>query len=78
MGNHDAALEFHTRAIEVLEWGRQVWRSVPKDDRGAIFEITFLRGVKSLRLDTMMRVSRARGLFIIICSSECFAGSWSG
>lgn len=56
--NPVAALDYYERAIEIIEWGRQVCRNVSKDDRGVIFEATFLRGVKSLRLDAAMKVWR--------------------
>lgn len=47
-----------TRAVEILQWGRELWEDIPKDDRGAIFELTFLRGLRSLRLEYLMKVSR--------------------
>ncbi|EDR15294.1 uncharacterized protein LACBIDRAFT_291776 [Laccaria bicolor S238N-H82] len=52
-GRHTAGVEFFSRAVDVLEWGRRVWKDVPKDDRGAIFEVTFVRGVKRLYLSAM-------------------------
>lgn len=52
----DVGVEFIGKAIEVIEWGRQVWRSVKKEDRGVIFERTFLRGVQSLHLEVFMKV----------------------
>lgn len=54
--NLDASLEFYNSAVEVLEWGRQVWRNEPKENRGVVFERTFLRGVKSLRLEALAKV----------------------
>lgn len=54
--NLDASLEFYNSAVEVLEWGRQVWRNEPKENRGAVFQSTFLRGVKSLRLEPLAKV----------------------
>ena len=58
-GDHAAALQFYNEAIELLEWGRQVWRDVPASDRGAVFEDTFLIGVKNIRLECYMNVSQA-------------------
>lgn len=55
-GNSAEALQYYDQVIEVLEWGRQVWRHEPKDNRGAVFEATFLRGVKALRMDCYMKV----------------------
>lgn len=54
--NYQAAVEFFTRAIDVLEWGREAWRDVPPDQRGAIFGDTFVRGVKCLQLDSYINV----------------------
>ncbi|KAF7798630.1 hypothetical protein EIP86_009852 [Pleurotus ostreatoroseus] len=54
-GRADVGVEFIGKAIEIIEWGRQVWRNVRKEDRGVIFEETFLRGVQSLHLETYMK-----------------------
>ena len=51
-----SALEYYNRVVEVLEWGRRVWKNETTEDRGIIFQDTFLRGVKCLRLDTLMKV----------------------
>jgi len=58
-GTHQplVALEYFTRAVEVLDWGSREWKDVSKDDRGAIFEWTFIRGVKRHWLTTMHQVS---------------------
>ena len=48
--------EFYRNAVEVLEWGARVWKDVPKSDRGAIFEPSFIRGVKRLHLKSQMKV----------------------
>ncbi|KAL6299613.1 hypothetical protein BKA93DRAFT_819814 [Sparassis latifolia] len=50
----DDALKFYDWILDVLQWGRRVWKSVPKDDRGSVFESTFVRGVRSLRLESLM------------------------
>ncbi|KDR85535.1 hypothetical protein GALMADRAFT_368117 [Galerina marginata CBS 339.88] len=49
-GRHLVAMEFYSRVVNILDWGRRVWQNVSKDDRGVIFEKTFVRGVKRLRL----------------------------
>jgi len=54
--NVETALEFYTSAIEVLKWGAERWKDVPSEDKGAIFQPTFMRGIKCLRLDTLVRV----------------------
>ncbi|KAG6874372.1 hypothetical protein C0995_015108 [Termitomyces sp. Mi166 len=43
-----ATTEFFSDALQVLEWGSRLWKNVPKSDRGAIFEPSFIRGVKRL------------------------------
>lgn len=49
-------VEFLGYALEVLDWGRLAWKNVSKDDRGAIFEHTFVRGVRSLHITALMQV----------------------
>lgn len=51
------AVEYHTRALEVLEWGSRLWKDVAPDDRGCIFERTFIRGVRRLQLTSIHEVS---------------------
>jgi hypothetical protein len=53
---YDAALEFYRSAIDVLEWGRREWKDVSPDQRGVIFDETFIIGIKRLMLHTMMEV----------------------
>ncbi|KAK7045992.1 hypothetical protein VNI00_006987 [Paramarasmius palmivorus] len=53
--NHIAEVEYLNRAIEVIEWGRKVWKDVDASLRGAIFRDTFLRGVKKLHMDALMQ-----------------------
>jgi len=48
-------VEFLGYALEVLDWGRRAWKNVPKDDRGVIFEKTFIRGVKCLHINALMQ-----------------------
>ena len=55
--NRQAEKEFLLQALDVLEWGRQIWHNIPSDDRGTIFELTFLRGVKNMYLHALMEVS---------------------
>lgn len=51
------AAELYSRVVEVLDWGSRLWDDVPKEDRGAIFERTFIRGVKRLRIFAIQAVS---------------------
>ncbi|KAF9056034.1 hypothetical protein BJ165DRAFT_1521989 [Panaeolus papilionaceus] len=52
-GQYGPALEYLSQTTELLEWGRRVWHNVSSDDKGAIFDPTFIRGVKRLKLDVM-------------------------
>lgn len=57
------------RALEVLTWGRKEWKDVSPADRGVIFEITFVNGVRSLLVQAMQEVkSNTRHNFLIISS----------
>ncbi|KAH9945609.1 hypothetical protein B0H21DRAFT_694091 [Amylocystis lapponica] len=51
------ALLFYGWTLDVLDWGRLVWKDVPKEDRGTIFEDTSVRGVRCLRLQALMMAS---------------------
>ncbi|KAI0323069.1 hypothetical protein OF83DRAFT_1048116 [Amylostereum chailletii] len=42
------ALDYYSRAMQILVWGRTVWKDVHRDDRGSVFEPTFFRGVRRL------------------------------
>lgn len=55
-GNYSVTVEFISHALEVLEWGRKTWKNVSREDRGSIFEDTFIRGVRSLHIDAFMKV----------------------
>lgn len=58
--NHHCAMkvEYLSRALEVLEWGRKTWSQIPKASRGTIFEDTFIRGVRNMYLTALMEVRR--------------------
>ncbi|KAG1770956.1 hypothetical protein EDD22DRAFT_976982 [Suillus occidentalis] len=49
-----AGVEYYRRALDLVEWGRTIWKDVPKSSRGAIFEHSFLIGVRSLYLKMFM------------------------
>ncbi|CAA7268089.1 unnamed protein product [Cyclocybe aegerita] len=50
------AMEYYSRVIDILEWGRRTWANVPKIDRGVIFELSFIRGAKRLRLNALHEI----------------------
>ncbi|TRM66264.1 hypothetical protein BD626DRAFT_546575 [Schizophyllum amplum] len=51
---YDIALEFFTRIIQVLTWGRETYKDVPNSEKGVIFADTFIVGVRKLYLDTII------------------------
>lgn len=61
-GGTEAALDFYTSALEVLQWGNVRWPGVPPEEKGAIFRDSFIRGVKVLRLDAFIKVGQHRPL----------------
>ena len=62
-GNRAVGSEFYRHILEILEWGRRIWSDVSKEDRGVIFELSFVRGVKRLYLTALHEV-------IIHCEPE--------
>lgn len=62
--NHVAEVEFFGQAIEILKWGRSIWKNVPKSQRGAIFEETFLFGARSLYLEAYVKVRPRVGCMV--------------
>lgn len=54
--NIETALEFYTSALDVLQWGKDLWKDVPYDDKGVVFRDTFMRGVRCLRLNALIGV----------------------
>ncbi|RDX56274.1 hypothetical protein OH76DRAFT_1519389 [Lentinus brumalis] len=55
-GNASTALEYYTSALEVLQWGSRVFADVDDEQRGTVFQPTFIRSVKCFRLDALMGV----------------------
>ncbi|KAG6813249.1 hypothetical protein H0H92_012886 [Tricholoma furcatifolium] len=52
-----SSTQFIFDALQVLTWGARTWKNVAKIDRGAIFEATFIRGVKRLYMNILMETS---------------------
>ena len=50
------ALKYWDRAIAVLTWGMDAWQGVSSNLRGGIFSGTFIVGLKSHRLETLLVV----------------------
>ncbi|KII91507.1 hypothetical protein PLICRDRAFT_105000 [Plicaturopsis crispa FD-325 SS-3] len=64
--DQNVAVEFLTCAVDVLNWGRRVWKDVHRDNRGAIFDTSFVRGVRHMRLQAYMQAYATSGW-----KSEC-------
>ncbi|KIK02047.1 hypothetical protein K443DRAFT_6459 [Laccaria amethystina LaAM-08-1] len=52
-GNRAVGSEFYRHILEILEWGRRIWSDISKEDRGVVFELSFVRGVKRLYLTAL-------------------------
>lgn len=63
--------------LELLHWGRQVWRDVPTSDRGVIFVDTFVRGIKGIYLEILAGVSHCTICFwwTQLMRYQAFAGA---
>ncbi|KAK0205051.1 hypothetical protein DFS33DRAFT_1325017 [Desarmillaria ectypa] len=53
-GLHSLELEFLITVLDILEWGREVFRDVPREERGTVFDLTFVRGVRNMHLHALM------------------------
>ncbi len=51
------SVEFLSRVVDVLDWGSRLWQNVSRDDRGCIFDWSFIRGVKRLQIQAIHSVS---------------------
>lgn len=54
--NYPSAIQFYEWALEIIERGRKIWRDVSTDDRGVVFEDTFIRGIRLLLNQAYMGV----------------------
>ncbi|KAL1951228.1 hypothetical protein VTO73DRAFT_377 [Trametes versicolor] len=52
------ALQHYNNVIDVLEWGAETWKDVPSEDRGYIFQKTFVRAIKRLKMDAYLGAVR--------------------
>ncbi|KAJ7109813.1 hypothetical protein C8R44DRAFT_263390 [Mycena epipterygia] len=53
-GSHGVATDNFRSALNVIEWGRETWKDVPRAERGDIFDITFMRSVNRLFIAAVM------------------------
>jgi hypothetical protein len=63
-GAKPVTVEWLSRALEVLDWGKIAWKNVSPTDRGVIFDSTFIRGVRSLHLNAFMEVGIPESFYI--------------
>lgn len=53
---HSLELEFLNTVLDILEWGRKVFRDIPREERGTVFDLTFVRGVRNMHLHALMEI----------------------
>ncbi|KAK7052840.1 hypothetical protein VNI00_004159 [Paramarasmius palmivorus] len=54
--NFRSESQYIGRAIEIIKWGRKEWADIDREDRGAIFVETFLRGVQTLHMESLIKL----------------------
>ena len=55
----ETALEFFASAMDLLRWGKELWKDVPFEEKGEVFRPAFIRGVRCLHLEALLRVCHA-------------------
>ncbi|KAJ7592878.1 hypothetical protein C8J56DRAFT_929713 [Mycena floridula] len=58
--NHTVFVEFMNNAAEVIVAGQKLWKDVSREERGTVFDDTFLRGVLNMQLDALMKAYNAK------------------
>ncbi|KAJ7204436.1 hypothetical protein GGX14DRAFT_460408, partial [Mycena pura] len=61
MGASTGAVEFYKCIIDVLEWGRRTYPNIPTEDRGVIFEPSFVRGIRRLYISAVVGLYVEKG-----------------
>ncbi|KAJ7922818.1 hypothetical protein B0H13DRAFT_2655447 [Mycena leptocephala] len=61
MGVLNGGVEFFKRILDVLEWGRRTYPNVPSEDRGVIFEASFVRGIRRLYIPAVLSLYLKNG-----------------
>ena len=49
-------MQFYNSIVDVLEWGAATWADVPSAERGYVFQKTFVRAVRRLRMEAYLAV----------------------
>ncbi|KAJ7750192.1 hypothetical protein B0H16DRAFT_1887816 [Mycena metata] len=60
-GALNGGVEFYKRILDVLEWGRRTYPNVPSEERGVIFEGSFVRGVRRLYIPAVLSLHLKNG-----------------
>jgi stress-induced-phosphoprotein 1 len=55
---HNVAVEFFKNCLQVVRTLREHWILESKNDRGVIFEKTFVFGIQQLYVDALIKVCR--------------------
>lgn len=55
-GQYGQAVGLYKRALAVLDWGRKTWSKASRKERGAIFDSTFVRGVRTMYATALVHV----------------------
>ncbi|KAJ7508705.1 hypothetical protein B0H11DRAFT_1966374 [Mycena galericulata] len=61
IGRLTARVEFFKRILDVLDWGRRTFPNVSKEERGAIFEDSFIRGIRRLFIPAVLTLYLKEG-----------------
>ncbi|OSD06163.1 TPR-like protein [Trametes coccinea BRFM310] len=48
------ALQSYNNILDVLDWGSRTWHDVPTSDRGVIFQKTYIRAIRRLKMDAYL------------------------
>ncbi|KAI9057043.1 TPR-like protein [Trametes sanguinea] len=48
------ALQYYNDVLDVLDWGARTWHDVPTADRGVIFQKTYIRAIRRLKMDAYL------------------------
>ncbi|KZV60729.1 hypothetical protein PENSPDRAFT_593743 [Peniophora sp. CONT] len=51
------AVERYDKVLAILDWGREEWHGVSDENRGVVFQDTFIRGIRLLRLQAYRQVN---------------------
>ncbi|CDO73147.1 hypothetical protein BN946_scf185007.g202 [Trametes cinnabarina] len=51
---HANALQYYNSILAVLDWGSRTWHDVPTADRGVIFQKTYIRAIRRLKMDAYL------------------------